>query len=767
MRTILGIALGVLVASLATPTAGQIPPHFWSQRFGGTNFENSFALAVDGSGNVVITGQFLGTANFGGGNLVSAGNSDIFLAKYDSNGLFDWNQRFGSATGDQGTGVALDGSGNVLVTGIFSGTVNFGGANLVSAGASDIFVAKYNSSGVHQWSQRFGSSSSDRAESIAVDVLGNVIVTGSFSGTVNFGGANLMSAGDPDVFLAKYNSSGVHQWSQRFGGTAGDQASSVTVDVSGNVVMTGDFGGTVNFGGANLVSAGDPDVFLARYNSLGVHQWSQSFGSAGTDRGQAVAVDGSGNVVVTGNFDGNVSFGGATLVSAGDSDAFLAKYNSGGVHQWSQNFGSTSGDVGSGIAVDGSGNVVLTGSFEGTVDFGGGNLVSVGSLEVFVAKYNASGAHQWSLRGGGASIDFGYAAAVDGSGNAVVTGEFRATANFGGGNLVSAGVSDIFLAKYGSNAAEKPVITSILDIGNDQGKRVRIQFSRSGHDVSGTSTPVIRYESYRRNDALPLATPDTPTDRVSREQLLDLGWVEAGSIDAHLADGYLMDAPTDADSTVAFGQHYSVFFIRAGTASPGTFFDSPIDSGYSVDNLAPGVPGGFAYASGVLSWNESNAEDFDYFSVYGSNTSSFGSATLVDYTTATNLDVTSAGYVFYFITATDFSGNEGNPAAINTLSDIGGTPKGYVLSISAYPNPFNPETTVRYTVATKGPITIAVYDLRGAHVATLVDLEVEAGAYTVAWDGRDLRGNQAGSGVYFARIVTSGGTGSYKMTLLK
>ena len=124
-------------------------------------------------------------------------------------------------------------------------------------------------------------------------------------------------------------------------------------------------------------------------------------------------------------------------------------------------------------------------------------------------------------------------------------------------------------------------------------------------------------------------------------------------------------------------------------------------------------------------------------------------------------------YAFYFVTATDFSGNESKPAVINTLSGAGGTPASYVLSISAYPNPFNPTTTIRYTVPSKGRVEVAVYDARGAHMATLVNAEKAAGAYTQAWNGRDGSGEAVSSGVYFARVTHGAGTRTYKMVLLK
>jgi FlgD Ig-like domain len=768
MRTLLGFTLLLLVIVFASPSSAQTPVHFWSQRFGGTAGEVGYAIAVDGSGNVVVTGVFSGTVDFGGGSLTSGGIQDIFVAKYNASGVHQWSQRFGSTgSGASGFAIAVDGSGNVVVAGYFAGTVNFGGGNLVSAGNIDIFVAKYNASGVHQWSRRFGGASNDLSRAVAVDGSGNVVVAGYFQGTVNFGGSDLVSAGVQDIFVAKYNASGVHQWSQRFGSTSGDEGMAVGVDGSGNVVVAGYFQGTVDFGGGNLNSAGISDIFVAKYNSSGVHQWSKRFGSFGTDVGYAIAVDGSGNVVVTGHFINAANFGGGSLVSAGAEDIFVAKYNASGVHQWSQRFGSTSLDQGHAVAVDASGNVVVTGYFSGTVNFGDSDLESAGDLDIFLATYNASGVHQWSKRFGSTLGDLGYAVAVNASGNVVVTGAFYGTVNFEGGNLVSAGSNDMFLAKYSDNIA-KPLITSIQDIGNDQGKKVRIQFCSSGHDAVGAGPQVTRYEAFRRIDALPSAMAASPAGSLSGEQLLDLGWVQAAEVSAHAAvDGYVMDAPTDADSTIALGQHYSVFFIRAATGLLGTYYDSPIDSGYSLDNLAPGVPLNFAFNAGNLTWKESAAPDFDYFTVYGSNTDSFGAATVVDYSVGPAMDVTASPYVYYFVTATDFSGNEGKPAKINTLSDVGGTPKSYVLSISNYPNPFNPRTTVSYTVPSRGRVTVSIYDTRGALVVTLFDGERAAGAYSVDWDGRTDDAAGAASGIYFARIEHNGAVRSKKMVLLK
>jgi hypothetical protein len=229
-----------------------------------------------------------------------------------------------------------------------------------------------------------------------------------------------------------------------------------------------------------------------------------------------------------------------------------------------------------------------------------------------------------------------------------------------------------------------------------------------------------------------------------------------------------MDAATVGDSTITLGQYRSTFYVRAATDAPGTFYDSPPDSGYSVDNLAPGIPQNLIYSAGDLAWDESTAEDFDYFSVYGSSTNDFAAATLVNYSVSPGMDVTGAPYAYYFVTATDFSGNEGRPAKVNRQTGVGGTPEHYVLSLSNYPNPFNPETTVKYTLPSKGDVTVTIYDASGAKVATLVDHVLRnAGAYETRWNGRSASGSPVSSGVYFARIDHTGGAMTRKMVLLK
>jgi hypothetical protein len=331
----------------------------------------------------------LGAVDFGGGVLTSAGNTDIYVAKFDASGNHLWSQRFGDESDETCTNVAVDGAGNVLLTGYIDGIVDFGGGALTCEGSGDVFVAKFDPSGSHLWSQRFGDTNQQVGLGVAVDGSGDVLVTGDFVGTVDFGGGMLMSDGSPDIFVAKFDASGNHLWSRRFGDTDVQEGMSVAVDGAGNVCVTGYFYGAVDFGGGVLTSAGSSDIYVAKFDASGNHLWSQGFGDSDVQVGLGVVTDGAGSVCVTGYFDGAVDFGGGALTSEGRGDVFVAELDPSGSHLWSRRFGDAEyQQVGYSVAVDGTTGVVLTGDFLGTVDFGGGGLTCDGDRDIFIARFS-------------------------------------------------------------------------------------------------------------------------------------------------------------------------------------------------------------------------------------------------------------------------------------------------------------------------------------------------------------------------------------------
>ncbi|HLE38480.1 MAG TPA: SBBP repeat-containing protein, partial [Acidimicrobiia bacterium] len=246
---VLMLLVGVLLAAPAGAAGGDL---VWADRLGGTSFDSAYGVAVDGSGNVYVTGSFQGTVDFDPGSGVSpltpAGVNDGFVVKLDAAGGLVWAVHLGGTSFDSGQGVAVDGSGNVYVIGSFYGTADFDPDpvvtfNLVSAGESDVFVVKLDAAGGLVWADQLGGISGDASSGVAVDASGNVYATGYFQGTADFdpgaGFSGLTSAGFFDGFVVKLDAAGGLVWADQLGGTSGEWSAGVAVDGSGNVYATG------------------------------------------------------------------------------------------------------------------------------------------------------------------------------------------------------------------------------------------------------------------------------------------------------------------------------------------------------------------------------------------------------------------------------------------------------------------------------------------------------------------------------------------------
>src|SRR6185369_6850060 len=178
--------------------------------------------------------------------------------------------------------------------------------------------------------------------------------------------------------------------------------------------------------------------------SGGQYAWGKTFTNTGNERGYGIAVDAAGSAVITGSFSNAMTFGGATLTALNAmTDGFVARFTSTGAHQWSRRFGADDGSEGGyGVALDPSGNVIITGAVVKSCDFGGGLLSALGGSDAFVAKYSASsGAHMWSRRLGGTGNDYGYGVATDSASNVYVSGSIGGLGSFGGVSLPVLGSS--------------------------------------------------------------------------------------------------------------------------------------------------------------------------------------------------------------------------------------------------------------------------------------------------------------------------------------
>jgi len=466
-----------LAGLLVCNTNAQNSTFEWAKSMGGTNHDLSYFITTDALGNVYTTGYFRNTVDFDPGSGIVSLNSnngsyDIFVQKLDPSGNLVWAKSMGGYYSDFGWSISTDVSGNVFITGIFQHTVDFdpgsGVFNLSCNGTSDIFILKLDASGNFQWVKSIGGTGSDKSYSITTDALKNIYLTGYFSNIVDFdpgnGVANLTSNGYEDIFIQKMDSLGNFIWAKSIGGTGDDRSRSIAVDTVGNIYITGEFAGLVDFNPDTsttlLNSHGDTDIFIQKFDAAGNFIWVKSFGGYSFDAGRCLTLDSMGNVYITGFFKNAAyiitSKGLVQISSNGEEDIFVEKLDANGNFLWIKTMGGIWKDYGYSITTDPIGKVYITGSFQNTVDFdpdsGVTNLSSIGSsLDIFIQKLDSSGNFLWVESMGGASFDESFSISVDGMYNICISGYFYTTADFDPGigitNLTSNGIEDIFVAK--------------------------------------------------------------------------------------------------------------------------------------------------------------------------------------------------------------------------------------------------------------------------------------------------------------------------------
>ncbi|WP_437937630.1 nucleotide-binding protein [Sorangium sp. So ce341] len=427
--------------------------HLFSRRYGDLREQIGYSVAADGAGNIVLAGSAAGTVDFGGGPVSASG---AFLAKLDADGGLLWGRAFDSPS-SFASAVAVDADGSILLAGGFRDPIDLGGGPLMNpfSGLQISFVAKFDASGNHLWSRAASGDERHFPRAIAADGAGDVLVSGSFEGSLDFsGGASpLVSTGglfDEDIFVSKLDASGDHLWSKAFGTAELDRGEGLAVDGAGNIVLAGfSLGAGLDFGGRPLPSAGSSDIFVAKLDPDGHHVWSRSYGDPGSQNASAVAVDPWGNVLVTGGFAGSVNFGGGPRRSAGDNDAFVLKLDPRGRHVWSRRLGGALRQDGTAIAADADGNVAVGGFFRGALELACGRLESAGEEDVFLVELDAAGRALWGDRFGDAQSQTPTDVAFDPGGDVLLTGYFDGALDFGGGPLAGQGGRDAFLAKLG------------------------------------------------------------------------------------------------------------------------------------------------------------------------------------------------------------------------------------------------------------------------------------------------------------------------------
>lgn len=448
---------GACLAPAAVLAAG--PSSIWARQLGGPGREHAAGVAADQGGVVYVAGQIEGEAALGPARLTSTG-SDVLVAALDKNGEVLWAHALGGPGADEARAVALLTGGDLFVTGSFSGTVDFdpgpGRTELVSAGASDVFVARLSPRGELVWARRFGGAQADTGLDVAVDARG-VYVAGSFQGSLEAGAVRLESAGRTDAFVVQLDHAGSPRWARRLGGPKSDDARSVSLEPEGQVWVAGSFEDKASFGPAGgtaaLESAGDADAFLARLGTDGALLWSGRLGGPKIDVAEAVAASSMG-VWVTGRFERTADFDpgptSTSLSSMDKTDAFVARFAVTGHLRWVRQIGGEDHDFGTGIVPDRYGGVWVTGVTEAKTGQAGPDP-EWGDDRSYLTHFDREGerrtTREMAAAGGLRVLDL----TLDSAANPCVAGAFRGQATvitgFEAARLSGAGKTDALVAR--------------------------------------------------------------------------------------------------------------------------------------------------------------------------------------------------------------------------------------------------------------------------------------------------------------------------------
>jgi hypothetical protein len=523
-----------------------IDPLIYSTYIGGTSGDEGYSIAVDGSGNAYITGKTTSTnydttagafqTTYGGGVF-----GDAFVTKLNGTGSAVIYSTYIGGNGDEyGNDIAIDGSGNAYVTG-YTRSNNFnitsGAFQTTYAGFADVFVSKLNSTGTSLiYSTYIGGGGGDFSNAIAIDNSGNAYITGNTASTdydITSGAfQTTYGGGQYDAFVTKLNSTGtVLIYSTYIGGSNKDFGRDIAIDNSSNAYITG-YTESTNYdttsGAFQTTNEGLNDVFVTKLNSVGTGLiYSTYIGGSSNDYGSSIAIDGSGNAYITGDTYSNafdITPGSFQTNIQGGHDAYVTKINSSGTALiYSTYIGGSYSEFGYYIAIDGSGNAYITGrttstDFDITLNafqttFSGGT-----GSDVFVTKLNSTGNSLiYSTYIGGSNEDNGSSIAIDGSGNAYVTGWTNSTdfdISSGAFQTTNGGGYDVFVTKLdlGGNSSVETLVNkdALFSIFPNPNKGVfTIQFEKGGEfelmDITGRiiKTYIIKNEQKTIHENLP------------------------------------------------------------------------------------------------------------------------------------------------------------------------------------------------------------------------------------------------------------------------
>lgn len=499
----------------------QNPGFEWAVQMGGDSAIVANSLTVDFGGSQIITGTFNGTADFDPGegifNLTSSGREDIFIQKLSPAGSLIWAARMGDVNSDAGRDVITDASGNIYMTGYFDGTIDADpgtGTFFLSQTKTTAFIIKLSPDGNLMWAKQMGFPGDNGlvwGYSIALDNNQNVLTTGHFVGGVDFdpgsGTYSLSSGGGYCAYIQKLDASGNFIWARQISGSAAQYGRSVATDASGNVYTSGYFFGTCDFNPDKklkymMTAIGGSDSYFQKLDVNGNFVWAKQIGGTASEYCYEICINSAG-LFTTGYFYNTVDFnpgsGTFNLTSQGLQDMFILKLDLGGNFSWVKQVGGSGYNCGCSIKTDASGNIYTTGYTYLTCDFNPDPansfyITAVNHDDSFISKSDANGNFLWVTQAGSQDWEYGFALALDASGNIFTAGNFGYTVDFNpGGNgvfeLTNSGKPDVYVQKLNPSGGDNCPIPVGLSAANITEATADLGWNA----VTGASGYFVRY----------------------------------------------------------------------------------------------------------------------------------------------------------------------------------------------------------------------------------------------------------------------------------
>ena len=384
----------------------------------------------------------------------------MFITKYDNSGNIAWVKTAGGKQNDLGKAIKYW-NGALYLAGVFEDTAYIENTMLISKGEADLFVSKYDMDGNLVWVKQAGGTQNDFLSGMDVDDDGNIVVAGNYESSISFDTLvrntnNLFG----ESYIAKYSNSGDVLWAKTVVGTNTNLTTDIAYDNNGGYLITGFFSGNYNLGGSSISSSTQSyDILIGKLDKNGNTVWLKKAGSIAEDAAQAICADKDGNAFITGYFTRTATFDNNSIDYLDYNDIFIAKYAPDGSNLWARAGKGSQLDGGFGITTDDEGNVYGTGMFMFTLDFDGWQRTSSNGRDIYIVSYSPSGNVRWLTSAGGVNTDAGLDLTVKPSGNIALCGYYLNTCRFGDIEIDYAEYNDLFIAEF-----DPPFVTGIRDV---------------------------------------------------------------------------------------------------------------------------------------------------------------------------------------------------------------------------------------------------------------------------------------------------------------